>query len=269
MSRTARSTRPDDPSLIGRPRADTLGVIGGMGPLATVDFLAKLVALTPARTDPEHVPVIVSSEPQIPSRPKAYFDPENAPSPLSALRARRDMLLAAGARCLVMPCNTAHYWYDDLAADCSVPFLHIVTATVDELVRRDLTGARLGLIATEATLDGRLFEAPLAARGFDCILPDASVMQDAVRPGIDCVKQHRIVESAPYFRAAIEHLLARAAAVVVLGCTEVPAGLAMDDPWVQAHTVDPTEALARAALAWALSVRGGEALAAPSLQGTM
>lgn len=269
MSGTARFAPTDDPSLIGRPRADTLGVIGGMGPLATVDFLAKLVALTPARTDPEHVPVIVSSEPQIPSRPKAYFDPERAPSPLPALRARRDMLLAAGARCLVMPCNTAHFWYDELTADCPVPFIHIVTATADELARRGVAGARLGLIATEATLDGALFEAPLALRGFDCILPDASVMRDAVRPGIDCVKQHRIAESGPYFRAAIEHLLARGARVVVLGCTEVPAGLAMDDPWVQAHTVDPTEALARAALAWAMSARGGEGLAASALQGTM
>jgi len=250
----------DDASLIGRPRPDTLGVIGGMGPLATVDFLAKLIELTPAKTDPEHVPVIVSSEPQIPSRPKAYFDPDGAPSPLPAILARRDMLLAVGARCLVMPCNTAHFWYDDLTASCPVPFIHIVAATADELARRGIAGAKLGLIATEATLDGRLFEVPLADRGFECILPEERVMADSVRPGIDCVKQHRIAEAAPHFRAAVEHLLERGAAAVILGCTEVPAGLPMKDPWVAEHTVDPTEALARAALAWAIDVRTRQGL---------
>lgn len=251
----------DEVSLTGRPRPDTLGVIGGMGPLATVDFLAKLVELTPAKTDPEHVPVIVSSEPQIPSRPKAYFDPEGAPSPLPAILARRDMLLAAGARCLVMPCNTAHFWYDDLAAGCPVPFIHIVDATADDLARRGIAGAKLGLIATEASLDGKLFEAPLAARGFECILPEDRVMAQCVRPGIDCVKQYRIAEAEPHFRAAVEHLLGRGAAAVILGCTEVPAGLPKKDPWIAAHTVDPTEALARAALAWALDVRKHEGLA--------
>lgn len=261
MNETARSGSRDDAARAGRPRPDTLGVIGGMGPLATVDFFAKLVELTPAKTDPEHVPVIVSCEPQIPSRPKAYFDPEHAPSPLPALRARRDMLLAAGARCLVMPCNTAHFWYDDLTADCPVPFIHIVEATADELARREIAGARLGLIATEATLDGKLFETPLAARGFECILPDERVTREAVRPGIDCVKQNRVAEAEPHFRAAVAHLLERGAATVVLGCTEVPAGLPMKDPWVRAHTVDPTEVLARAAVDWAMSVRRREGLA--------
>jgi len=261
MGRTARTLADGDPGMAGRPRPDTLGVIGGMGPLATVDFLAKLVELTPAKTDPEHVPVIVSSEPQIPSRPKAYFDPEGAPSPLPAIRARRDMLLGAGARCLVMPCNTAHFWYDELVAGCPVPFIHIVAATADDLARREIANARLGLIATEATLDGKLFETPLAARGFECILPDESVMREAVRPGIDCVKQYRIAEATPFFRAAVESLLDRGAAAVILCCTEVPAGLPMKDPWVAAHTVDPTEALARAALAWAQEVRHREGLA--------
>jgi aspartate racemase len=261
MTEATPSAFPEDTSQTGRPRPDTLGVIGGMGPLATVDFLAKLVELTPAKTDPEHVPVIVSSEPQIPSRPKAYFDPEHAPSPRPAILARRDMLLAAGARCLVMPCNTAHFWHDELTADCPVPFIHIVEATADDLARRGIADAKLGLIATEATLDGKLFETPLAARGFECIQPEESVMRDAVRPGINCVKEHRIADAEPYFRAAVEHLLERGAAAVVLGCTEVPAGLPMKDPWVQAHTVDPTEALARAALAWALDVRQREGLA--------
>ena len=74
-----------DPACKERPRPDVLGVLGGMGPLATADFFMKLVQLTPAEHDPDHIPVIVSCEPQIPSRPAAYFDPAGKPSPLPAL----------------------------------------------------------------------------------------------------------------------------------------------------------------------------------------
>ena len=238
-----------------RRRPDLIGVIGGMGPLATVDFLAKLIAVTPAEKDPDHVPVIVSSEPQIPSRPRAYFAPDENPSPLPAIRARRDMLLDAGARCLVMPCNTAHYWYEDLTADCPVPFIHIVEATRSELQRRDIGSGVLGLIGTEATLAGGLFERPLVEAGYACIQPDDDVMAQAVRPGIDLVKRHRTADAEPHFRVAVRHLLERGAAAVVLGCTEVPAGLPMADPYISGKCVDPTAALAKAALQWAESVR--------------
>ncbi len=238
-----------------RLRPDLLGVIGGMGPLATADFLCKLVAATPAEKDPDHVPVIVSSEPQIPSRPRAYFAPDENPSPLPALRARRDMLLGVGAQCLVMPCNTAHYWYDELANDCPVPFIHIVEATREELRRRAIDGGVLGLIGTEATLAGALFERPLADAGYDCILPDDTVMQATVRPGIDFVKRHNTKDAEPLFREAVRHLLDRGAEAVILGCTEVPAGLPMADPWVSETCVDPTAALAKAAVEWALAVR--------------
>jgi len=238
-----------------RLRPDLLGVIGGMGPLATVDFLSKLIALTPAEKDPDHVPVIVSSEPQIPSRPRAYFDPDDNPSPLHAIRARRDMLLGAGAQCLVMPCNTAHYWYEELTGDCPVPFIHIVEATQAELRRRNINGGVLGLIGTEATLAGGLFERPLAEAGYICIQPEDGVMQASVRPGIDLVKRHNTADAEPYFRRAVQHLLDRGAAVVILGCTEVPAGLPMTDQWIAENCVDPTAALAKAALDWAEKVR--------------
>jgi len=238
-----------------RPRPDVLGVLGGMGPLATVDFFSKLVQMTPADRDPDHVPVIISCEPQIPSRPLAYFDSVANPSPLPALKLRRDRLIAAGARCIVIPCNTAHYWFDDLTADSPVPFLHIVEATADELDRRGVQGAALGLIGTEPTLHGKLFETPLSARGYRCQPASAEVMKRFVRPGINLVKSNRTSEAEPLFRVAIESMMADGAAIVVLGCTEVPAGLPMSDPWVRDRCIDPTEALARAALTWAMAAR--------------
>lgn len=242
-------------SMPERPRPDVVGVLGGMGPLATADFFTKLVRVTPAETDRDHLPVIVSCEPQIPSRPRAYYDPDGQPSPLPALKLRRDRLIAAGAGCIVIPCNTAHYWFDDLTADSAVPFIHIVQATADALDKHGAQGAVLGLIGTEPTLDGRLYENVLEARGYRCQAAGADVMTRLVRPGIDLVKRNRTDEAAPLFRAAVEALAASGADIVVLGCTEVPAGLPMDDPWVQAHTIDPTEALARAACAWSRGAR--------------
>ncbi|MGH6620476.1 MAG: aspartate/glutamate racemase family protein [Alphaproteobacteria bacterium] len=250
----------NEPSRVERPRPDVLGVLGGMGPLATVDFFTKLVQLTPAERDPDHIPVIVSCEPQIPSRPAAYFDRIANPSPLPALKVRRDRLVAAGARCIVIPCNTAHYWFDDLTADSPVPFIHIVQATAEELDRRGARGAVLGLIGTEPTLHGKLFEAPLAARGYRCLCAGTAVMERLVRPGINFVKANRTAEAEPLFRSAIESLIGEGAQIVVLGCTEVPAGLPMADPWVRDRTIDPTEALARAAFNWAMGERTKAAL---------
>lgn len=236
-------------------RPDVVGVLGGMGPLATADFFTKLVQVTPAEMDQDHLPVIISCEPQIPSRPKAYFDPKGAPSPLPALKLRRDRLIAAGAGCIVIPCNTAHYWFDDLTADSPAPFIHIVHATADELDRRGAQGAVLGLIGTEPTLDGKLYETVLSDRGYRCRVASADVMKRLVRPGIDRVKSNRTDEAEPLFREAVEIMTAEGAEIVVLGCTEVPAGLPMGDPWVRERTVDPTEALARAACAWSLGER--------------
>ena len=90
-------------------RPDKLGVLGGMGPLATVDFLGKLIALTPAKNDTDHIPVVVSSEPHIPSRGLAAQD-KQAPSPLPALLARRDFLVEAGARAISMQYRPLLAW---------------------------------------------------------------------------------------------------------------------------------------------------------------
>jgi len=248
------------PARPERPRPDVLGVLGGMGPLATADFFMKLVQVTPAEHDADHIPVVISCEPQIPSRPKAYFDPEGQPSPLPALKARRDRLIAMGARRIVIPCNTAHYWFDDLTADSPVPFTHIVHATADALDARGAKGATVGLIGTEPTLDGKLYETPLTARGYRCRPASADVMQRLVRPGINHVKANRTAAAAPLFREAVETMIDAGADIVILGCTEVPAGLPANDPWVRDRTIDPNEALAIAGRDWSLMERAKAAL---------
>ncbi|MFN8735561.1 MAG: aspartate/glutamate racemase family protein, partial [Betaproteobacteria bacterium] len=118
-------------------RKPTLGVLGGMGAMATVDFLRKLVEATPAERDQEHIPLIVRFCPEVPDRAAALAGA--GPSPQPALVAAAVELAAAGAQALAIPCNTAHYWYDALCAAVPIPILHIVDAALAELQRRGVS----------------------------------------------------------------------------------------------------------------------------------
>jgi aspartate/glutamate racemase len=130
---------PASPAPPGEPaaRKPTLGVLGGMGAMATVDFLRKLVEATPAERDQEHIPLIVRFCPEVPDRAAALAGA--GPSPQPALVAAAVELAAAGAQALAIPCNTAHYWYDALCAAVPIPILHIVDAALAELQRRGVS----------------------------------------------------------------------------------------------------------------------------------
>jgi len=218
-----------------------LGVIGGMGPLATADFFRKLIDATPARDDDEHIPVLIHSVPQVPSRPAAIL--HGGPSPLPALLAARDRLLNAGATMLAMPCNTAHHWYEDLAAGCAVPFVHIVDAVADVLP----AGTReLGIVATRATLRARVFERRLGGRGISFTSPDDATYDRAVQPAIEAVKRGATEEGGRLLEPVIAAALERGAAAVVLACTELPIALDAIASPLRARCIDSTDALARA-----------------------
>ena len=237
-----------------RSRPDLLGVLGGMGPLATADFLTKLISLTPAKLDREHIPVVVSSEPQIPKRILSVAN-DDTDSPLPAILDRRDFLLQAGVKAIAMPCNAAHNWYGDLTAELDVPFLHIVDTVIETLEAADQPIATVGLLAARTTIDCRLYEDPILERGFKCLVADADLTMSHVVPGIALVKENRVVEAKTIFREAVEQLLDAGAEKVVLGCTELPVGLDMSDPWVAERCIDPTAALAQSCVNWAMKAR--------------
>ncbi len=225
-----------------------IGVLGGMGPLATVDFFNKVLLATPATGDADHVPLLIQSDPRIPPRPAAILG--SARSPLPELLAGRDRLIAAGATALAMPCNTAHYWYADLASGCSVPFISIVTASIAEVGKLAAPGASIGIIATRATLAARLFDEPLQSAGYKALLPDDTMMDTLVLPGIDLVKAGQAAQGGQLIAQAVQTLLSQGAGAVVLACTEIPLALDAFQSPLRAHCVDTTAALARACVAW-------------------
>ena len=225
-----------------------IGVLGGMGPLATADFFNKLIAATAAPSDAEHVPLLIQSDPRIPPRPPAIL--AGGISPLPALLAGRDRLIAAGATALAMPCNTAHYWYADLVRGCPVPFLSIVDAVFDELALEVPKGVKIGLISTHATMAAQIFDKRLLAQGYGVLQPSDADMQALVSPAINLVKANQSGQAGALLEQAIRHLIARGASRVILACTETPVALQAVKSPLLAQCIDPTAALARLCVAW-------------------
>jgi len=225
-----------------------IGVLGGMGPLATADFFRKVIAETPAKGDADHVPLLIQSDPRIAPRPAAIVG--EGRSPLPELLAGRDRLIFAGAKALAMPCNTAHFWYADLLKGCSVPFLSIVDASLNELALLAEAGSTIGIIATRATLDAQIFDPALVRSGYTVLLPDENVMNTLVLPGIEFVKAGDPLRAGPLIEEAVQSLLNQGAHAVILACTETPLALDALNSRLRVHCVDSTAALAKCCVAW-------------------
>ncbi len=225
-----------------------IGILGGMGPLATADFFAKVIAATAAARDEDHVPLLIQSDPRIPGRPAAIL--RGGESPLPALLTGRDRLISAGAIALAMPCNTAHVWLPELRQRCPVPFLSIVDASCEEVIARARSGAAIGIIGTEATLRSRLFDSELARRGFIPVLPSEDELRQLILPAIEQVKAGRAATGGEQVEHAVRAQLDRGAQVVVLACTETPLALDAIHSPLRERCVDTNASLARACVAW-------------------
>lgn len=215
----------------------TIGVIGGMGPAATADFLQRLVVAAAAPRDADHPRVLVDSNPHVPDRNAARAGTGPSPGPALAAMARR--LAEGGAQVLAMPCNAAHGWAGDIVAASDAVFVDMIEAAVTEVLA---TGARVvGIIAVGATLDARLYHDRLAAAGIRIIDADRAVVQ----PLVTAIKGG---DTGPAIRAAMAaeaaRLEAAGAGAVVAACTEVPLVLRQGD--LNVPMIDATAALVRA-----------------------
>ncbi len=219
-----------------------LGVLGGMGPLATLDFQHKLLDATPAQSDQHHLPSVVWNVPQIADRQKALAGV--GPSPLPQLLEGIEKLNQAGASHIAIPCNTAHHWYSQLSAASDAPILHIVDATLDALLTSAKKPERVGIIATKGTLDAGWYQQRLAAQGIESITPTEDELAEWFVPGSYAVKRGKLAEGGELLALQALALMARGAQQLVLACTEVPVALrAIDAPFLSL-THDPAQSLA-------------------------
>jgi len=227
-----------------------IGVLGGMGPAATADFYQKIIRATPAKSDQDHLQVLIFSNPQVPDRTAAIRG--EGPDPLPALVAGAQVLVRGGADLIAIPCVTAHYFYDALQRAISVPILHLVGETVTAVLTRHPGARRVGLLATTGTLQARLFDAFFEPRGLELLRPDPEDQAAVVMEAIYRVKAegaHSALRQC--IRGAAERLIKRGAEVVVAGCTEIP--LLLQDGDLSVPVVDATLVLAEAAVRAALA----------------
>lgn len=228
-----------------------VGVLGGMGPQATILLMQKVLASVQAADDFDHIPLIVDQNPQVPSRIRHIIDGQgDDPGPVLAAMAKG--LVAAGADGLAMPCNTAHHYADAITAAVSVPFLDMVELSVTKAAGLAGYGGKVGILASPAVRKIGLFDARFAAFGIKPIYPsNEAAMLAAIRqikakgPGPEAQK---------LLQAASEELLDRNARVQMIACTEfslIPTATAR-----QATAFDTLDVLVAAIKDFALS--GGE-----------
>ena len=222
----------------------SIGILGGMGPMATADLFKKIVANTRADSDNAHIRIYIDNNAQIPDRTAAILaggaDP--VPAMLESLR----KLEGCGADCIIVPCNTAHYFVPRLQEMTDLPFLSMIVETA-RACAAEFPGKVAGLIGTTGTLQTGLYNAALEAAEVAYVLPDEACQQALMRVIYDGVKADAEPES---YRADMEAVIAameaQGAQYFVLACTELP--LAFDALRIPQPSLDPTMALARAAI---------------------
>lgn len=195
----------------------TVGIIGGMGPEATVLLMQKLLAAVNANDDADHIPLIVHQNPAVPSRIKRLVDGVgDDPGPVLAQMAQD--LVAAGAQALAMPCNTAHAYAPQIIAATTVPFLDMRTASLDHLRGILPPGARVGMMASPAVRMARVFEGPFAASGLQPVfLADDAALLAMIRR----VKSGDTGTAMHAEMARIAQILASQSDHLLIACTEL------------------------------------------------
>ncbi len=233
-----------------------LGIVGGIGPAATVDFMQKIIRNTPAGRDQDHVRLIVDHNPQIPDRTANLIG--DGDDPTLALYSACRRLEENGAALIAMPCNTAHAYIARIQGGLAVPIVNMLEETIRHIRRHHAGHATVGLLATTGTVSSGVYHAVAEGSGFELIVPDRRHQQDVM----DAIYGEYGVKAghtegpgkAALLRAAA-HLAERGATVLILGCTELPLLLPGHPAFVLAGKtvalLDPTDILARRCVALA------------------
>jgi aspartate racemase len=221
----------------------TVGVIGGMGPDATVDLMRRVLALTPAEDDQDHLRMLVDNNPKVPSRIAAIID-RSGPSPAPVLIEMAQGLERQGADFLVMPCNTAHHYHAEIAAAVQIPFLNMMELVATHVARAQPGIRKVGLLASTALQHIHLYEPWFSAVKVEVFYPEQQ-LQSELMALIRAVKAGRAdAEGTAAFNRAANGLLDAGVECLVIACTEL--SVIADELSVALPVYDASEVLARA-----------------------
>ena len=200
----------------------TVGILGGMGPMSTVDLMRMITEKTPVRHEREHLRILVDSRPQIPDRPAALLGTGESPVPMMRDSAR--MLERWGAELIAIPCNTAHGFLADVQEAVDVEILDMIGLVGRELDRSFPEGTPVGLLATAAAGNARVFHDKLPR--FELLTPSPEVHEALVATAILQVKLENVLEEPRNRLLRAVSTLAPEPGAVIAGCTEVELALA-------------------------------------------
>lgn len=216
-----------------------LGVIGGLGPIATAHFMELVIRMTDAQTDQEHLDMIVYSFPSIPDR-TGYILDHTKPSPLPPMVAIGEKLAQQGADHIAIPCMTAHYFHEELSRGIPTPIINGIAETVSHLKENGIT--RVGIMATTGTIRTGLFRRELERQGLEPLIPSEPRQSDVMHLIYSNIKANRPAEM-DRFHAVRRELQDMGAQAIILGCTEL--SLIKRDEDIGAGFIDAMEVLAQ------------------------
>ncbi len=230
----------------------TIGVIGGMGPKSTIDFLSKIISLTPAKKDQEHLNMIVYMNPQIPDRTSAIIN--NKESPTKALTESAKLLQDARVDFIVIPCVTAHFWFEEIKNSINIPILSLLDITSKEIRKQGKDLKKIGILATSGAIQSRLFENAFESGGYEIVYPEERVQTDYVMKGIYNIKMGKeAAEVKSLFLHACTQMIEKGAQIIIAACTEIP--LSITDKDIQIPLIDVNMALAEETVRFASNLK--------------
>jgi aspartate racemase len=215
-----------------------LGILGGLGPMSTVYFYELLTALTYARCDQDHIDIVISSRATTPDRTD-FIIGKSDKNPLDAMIPDAKKLVAFGADIIAIPCNTAHYFYDRLAAAVNVPILNIIEEAVLSLKREGIE--RFGLLATDGTVKSDTYQKYCSEHGIECIIPNDANQARIMEIIYGQIKQNRRADMDSFNKVA-DYMCSLGCERLILGCTEL--SLIKKDEGLGDYFTDSLECLA-------------------------
>lgn len=219
-----------------------LGILGGMGPLATCDLFKKVVENTRAGCDNDHIHIIIDNNSAIPDRTAAIL--RGGADPLPQMRESLQRLTAAGADVVIMGCNTAHYFYDALGEGCKLERLNMLYETMAYLKAKGIKKA--GLLASSGTVESGIYAKAAEKYGIELLTPVGEAQEAVMGVIYAGVKAGVADYDTAAFKAVVADLTEKGAETMILGCTELP--LAMEMYSLNFPAADPTLILAKAAI---------------------
>ncbi|EJB8496108.1 amino acid racemase [Acinetobacter baumannii] len=222
-----------------------IGILGGMGPQATVDAMNKIIKNTMAKCDQEHIPVITVSIPDIPDRTESILNHND--KPLKKMTEYLKILENANVGCIIIPCNTAHFWFDQLQKRTHTKMISIIESTVKHIEKTDTK--EVCILATSATISTQLYQNKFAQNNINYSIPSPSVQQK-IMESIYKYKAAKYEESKELINQIINLYDLNSDIKFLLACTELP--LILED-WIKSHPnlfIDATDLLIRNAINW-------------------